>query len=305
MTSLAVVINPASGGGQGKKIWQMIQPELSSLFDVMDYRISTGVEELTPLTQELLSEEPDYLLIIGGDGTLSYAINGLIKQNIIAIKKTKIAFLNAGCGGDFIRQFPRQNISQFLERLKNNQFVSSNIGSIRFRDQLPRYFINIASCGLSGQVVSKVTHSRWLKKLGGSLNYLFYSLVGLFTYKRPVVRIQIDEASFFDCSLLLMAACNGQFFGGSMHVAPKALVGDGLLDVVLFHDFTKLDALLKLPKIYSGRHILEKNVQYVQAKKVTIEPKDNSIIIVEADGEYIGHLPATFELLEETLAIIV
>ena len=305
MSSLAVVINPESGGGRGKKIWLKMQPELNTLFDKMSYRMSTCVDELTPLTQELLSEEPDYLLIIGGDGTLSYAINGIIKQDKIEIQKTKIAFFNAGCGGDFIRQFPQQDIIQFLDHLKNNQFVNCNIGKINFTDQPTRYFINIASCGLSGQVVSTVSKSRWLKKLGGSVNYFLHSLVGLLTYKRPAVRIQIDDASFFDCSLLLMAACNGQFFGGSMHVAPKAKLDDGFLDVVLFRDFTKLKALRKLPAIYSGSHILDKSVQYVQAKKITIEPTGNIIINVEADGECIGHLPATFELLEETFALIV
>ncbi|KTD46390.1 diacylglycerol/lipid kinase family protein [Legionella quateirensis] len=305
MSSLAVVINPESGGGRGKKIWLKVQSGLSILFDKITFRMSAGVDELVPLTQELLSDHPDYLLIIGGDGTLSYAINGIIKQDKIEIQKTKIAFLNAGCGGDFIKQFPRQDISQFLDRLKNNQFVNCNIGKINFFDQPSHYFINIASCGLSGQVVSTVSKSRWLKKLCGSVNYFLHSLVALFTYKRPTVRIQIDDASFFDCSLLLLAACNGQFFGGGMHVAPTAKLDDGLIDVVLFGDFTKLNALLKLPEIYSGNHILDKKVQYLQAKKIAIEPKDNSIIKVEADGECIGHLPATFELLEDTFALIV
>ncbi|MBL7480263.1 diacylglycerol/lipid kinase family protein [Legionella bononiensis] len=305
MSSLAVVINPESGGGRGKKIWLKVQSGLNTLFDKMTYRISACGDELTPLTQELLSDKPDYLLIIGGDGTLSYAINGIIKQDKIEIQKTKIAYFNAGCGGDFIRQFPKQDIIQFLDRLKNNQFVNCNIGKINFIDQPPHYFINIASCGLSGQVVSTVSNSRWFKKVGGSVNYFLHSLVALFTYKRSPVRIQIDDASFFDCSLLLLAACNGQFFGGGMHVAPKAKLDDGLIDVVLFGDFTTFNALLKLPEIYSGTHILDKNVQYVQAKKITIEPKDNSIIHVEADGESIGHLPATFELLEDTFALIV
>lgn len=305
MSTLAVVINPIAGGGRGKKIWQMLQPALDAQFDKVTYRISNGINELRAITQGLLSQKPDFLLIIGGDGTLSHAINEVIIEDRIQCPNTKIAFFNAGSGGDFVRQFPHQTITEFLDRLRQNQSVNSNIGKVTFPNQPPHYFINIASCGLSGHVALTAEKSTWLKKLGGTVNYLIHSLTGLFTYRKSDVRIQIDDASPFECSLLLMAVCNGQYFGGRMHVAPSAKLDDGLLDVVLFRDFTKLDACLKLPEIYFGSHIRDKNVHYVQGKKVSIESIDNRSVDVEADGERIGHLPATFELLEDTLSIIV
>ncbi|HHU0036832.1 TPA: diacylglycerol/lipid kinase family protein, partial [Legionella pneumophila] len=117
--------------------------------------------------------------------------------------------------------------------------------------------------------------------------------------------VQIDDALPFDSSILLMAVCSGQYFGGGMHVAPMAKMNDGLFDVVSFNEFSKLNALLKLYKIYSGGHLLDNNVHYVQTKKIKIEPLEESKIEIEADGEIIGCLPAQFELIKETLPLII
>lgn len=77
-----------------------------------------------------------------------------------------------------------------------------------------------------------------------------------------------------------------------------------LLDVVLLHNFTKMEAFLKFPKIYLGTHLQEKNVKYVQSKSILVEPVGREIIPVEADGESIGLLPARFEMMPDLLSIV-
>lgn len=305
MSKIAVVINPIAGGGRGKKIWHVLEPGLNAVFDNVVYGLSNRVDDLASITQGLLEDKPDYLLVIGGDGTLNHVLNGFMEKDRLRSPKTKIAYFNAGCGGDFARLFSQQKITEFLDRLMHNQCIQTNVGKITLANKSKRYFINIASCGLSGYVVASTANSRWMKKLGGTINYFVHSLTGLITYRKSQVSIQIDENPVFECSMLMMAVCNGQYFGGGMHVAPMAKIDDGLLDVVIFKDFTKLDAVFKLHKIYSGAHLLDKNVHYVQAKKIQIEPLKKRIVEIEADGERVGQLPASFELLEEKLAIIV
>lgn len=305
MSKIAVVINPIAGGGRGKKVWKVLKPGLHAIFDHIVYRMSNRVNDLEVIVTGLLAENPDRLLIIGGDGTLNHVLNGLIEQDKLKNPQTRVAFFNAGCGGDFTRQFPKQKITEFLDRLSHNQFINCNIGKITLSNQVSRYFINIASCGLSGKVVLAVSKSKWLKKLGGTINYLLHSLAGLITYRRTKVRIQIDDALPFENSMLLMAVCSGQYFGGGMHVAPMAKIDDGLFDVVFFSNFTKWNALFKLHKIYSGSHLLDSNVHYIQAKKIKVEPLEETSIEIEADGERIGQLPAKFELIEETISLIV
>ncbi|QDP72229.1 diacylglycerol kinase family lipid kinase [Legionella israelensis] len=301
---IAVVINPIAGKGKGRKIWQAMSAGLHALFDNVDYRMSNHVDDIKLLTQSLLEEKPDYLLVIGGDGTLSSALNGLISTDKWRVSKTLLAYFNAGSGGDYARQFPIQRVTEFLDRLKHHQQINTNVGKIVFANESVHYFINVASCGFSAYVAQLTQKSTWLKKLGGRVNYFLHALMGLMKYSQTRVRVSIDNYFSREFNLLLMAVCNGQYFGGQMHVAPMAKVDDALLDVAIFHDFNKSSAVLKLRKIYSGKHILEPNVHYLQAKKVRIESLDSKPLFVEADGELVGQTPVSFELLNHPVGII-
>ncbi|KTD18829.1 transcriptional regulator [Legionella lansingensis] len=305
MSSVAVIINPISGGGRGKKAWNVLLPGLRALFDRIDYRMSNQVDDIAQLTTNLLQGNPDYFLIVGGDGTLSHALNGLYVNDELINPHTVYAYFNSGCGGDFASQFPRQRVTEFLDRLSHHHGTQTNIGKITFANQSVRYFINIASCGLSTHVVEKSANSKWIKKLGGSVNYFVNALLGLMTYSHAAVRIQFDENPAFTTEICLMAVCNGQYFGGRMHVAPMARIDDNLFDVVVFHRLSCFAAMRKLVKIYSGKHLLEKQVHYVQAKKIFVEAINAGQLAIEADGELVGHLPACFELLDEKLMLII
>ncbi|KTD16588.1 diacylglycerol/lipid kinase family protein [Legionella jordanis] len=305
MSSIAVIINPISGGGRGKKIWNILLPGLRALFERIDYRMCNKVDDMVQLTRILLQNNPDYFLIIGGDGSLSQAVNGLYSQDQLLSPKTTYAYFNSGCGGDFASQFPPQKVTEFLDRLVHKKTVETNIGKITFSNKRIRYFINIASCGLSAHVVEQSSHSKWLKKLGGPINYFVNALLGLLTYKLTPVKIQLDDNEPFESNIFLIAICNGQYFGGGMHVSPTAKFNDDLLDVVIFQNFTRLSAMIKLRKVYSGRHLLEKKVHYVQAKKIKVTAMNNFNLAVEADGELIGRLTASFALLPEKLKLVV
>ncbi|QRN03169.1 YegS/Rv2252/BmrU family lipid kinase [Legionella sp. MW5194] len=303
MKHIAVIINPIAGNGAGKKIWQALEPGLKALFEKITHRMSNVSDDISGLTRDLLSERPDYLVIIGGDGTLSQAINGIIVADQLPYPELKTAYFNCGCGGDFGRQFPSQHITEFLERLVHNQTISTNVGKITFSDKIS-YFINIASCGVSADVVVSASKTPWLKRVGGGMYYFIHGFKTLLSLKPLDVRIAYDNHPAEEAKMSMIALCNGQFFGGRMHVAPMARLDDDLLDVVMFLDATPLRALLKFRKIYSGRHLRESKVHYRQAKTVLIETLGKPVP-VEADGEMLGYLPARFELIPMQLQLII
>ena len=302
---IAVVLNPVAGGGKGSKVWMILRPGLEALFQSIECRMSNRTEDVRVATRTLLEAKPDVLLVIGGDGTLNQAVNGFMHKDRPLQKNAQLAYFNAGCGGDFARLFPPQAITDFLSRMANKVTQKSNIGKIAWDNGHYHYFINIASCGLSAYISQRTAQSRWLKKLGGRLNYLGQSVLGLLHYRAKKVRISIDNETAFDTPMLLLAACNGQYFGGKMHVAPSADCADGLLDIVLFSNMGRFEALWKFPKIYWGKHIQDMKVYFRQAKHIRIEPLEEDCVDVEADGEYLMPLPAEIFLLEKPLEVIV
>ncbi|MGL6028217.1 MAG: diacylglycerol/lipid kinase family protein [Legionella sp.] len=93
MTFIAVIINPIAGGGQGTQVWRELKPGLNALFDKILFKISNRVNDLDAITRGFLKEHPDLLLVIGGDGTLSHVLNGLLQDDKLTHLKTKLAYL--------------------------------------------------------------------------------------------------------------------------------------------------------------------------------------------------------------------
>ena len=85
-----------------------------------------------------------------------------------------------------------------------------------------------------------------------------------------------------------------------MRVAPKADPSDGVFDVQI-HFGTKIDYIRALPKVYKGTHIPHPRIREERARVVSIEC--DPIGLIEADGEVLGHTPATFRVLPAALQL--
>jgi diacylglycerol kinase family enzyme len=124
------------------------------------------------------------------------------------------------------------------------------------------------------------------------------------TYGSSLCEISIDDGQENIVTKMTMGIiANGQFLGGGFKAAPGAKVSDGLLDVVILKDSGSLEMIENFLNIKDGNYTNEGDVFYRQAKKVSIKSKENKDVIVTIDGEPIGILPATFEVLENALAI--
>ena len=90
-----------------------------------------------------------------------------------------------------------------------------------------------------------------------------------------------------------------------MMVAPDAALDDGQLDIVILRAAGKLGLIRDISLLYGGRHRNHPAVTILRGSKLTVEPLRTSgrPILVEADGESPGGLPATFEILPGALIL--
>jgi diacylglycerol kinase family enzyme len=140
------------------------------------------------------------------------------------------------------------------------------------------------------------------KYFGGTIPYLaglFRTLVG---YRNKPVVLDIGGTSR-PSRILSVVVANGNYFGGGMHVAPEAVMDDGLLDVVVVGDIGKFDLLKSLPMLYKGTLADHPKVEMDRACVISVESKDR--ILVHADGELLGEGPASFRLVPAALNIVV
>ena len=100
--------------------------------------------------------------------------------------------------------------------------------------------------------------------------------------------------------------CNGRYFGGGMQFAPHAILEDQKLDGVIVEGMSLPRWLMSIPKVYTGRHQFMDIVHMFQTEsaQVTCEGAQEQVH-VELDGELTGTLPARFEIVSQTLDILI
>lgn len=129
--------------------------------------------------------------------------------------------------------------------------------------------------------------------------YALAVLQTFMTYKNGLFQVHIDNETVCEEKLIGVVVANGRYFGGGMHVAPKACLDDGLLDVICLGDFSLLDFVSKGRLLYRGEHLALKGVWHYRARTVNITA--DTTRYVDADGECPGLLPLQVSIIPGAL----
>lgn len=308
MKTLAI-INPRSGGGKTGRDAQSIATRLAEVAGPITVALTNAPMDAARLTSHALREGYERVVAVGGDGTINEVVNGFFQNGQAINPEAEFALLNLGTGGDFRKTFDIDaGFDASLERIAEGRIRRIDVGRFSFVSADgktgTRHFANIASFGMSGDVVDRVNRSTLTKRLMGPFAYTWGSLVSLLRYKAKPVRLKIDNLFDEVVSVSTCAVCNGQFFGGGMRVAPDASPDDGLLDVILMGDGRLREVMKSLGDIKTGAHLNNPNVKILRAKTVIATPVEATAgapVLIEADGELPGQLPAMFEVLPKAL----
>ena len=246
------------------------------------------------LAEEAAESGCDHLIAVGGDGTLHEVINGVCKSNIDTDDYPVIGLLPYGSANDFARTTGVSNSPEELhERILSNSTQKIDLGKITL-DQTGEtcYFINIAGVGLGAEVAQHLegTSSLW----GPRFNYFKHIILGFLQYVKKEVTCTSSTWQF-QGKLLQMAIANGKYFGNAICVAPDAQLNDGRFQISIFGELSIWDYLKNLGKLKKGIKIRLPEVCYYESEEVRLESDDPCGI--EADGEYVGLLPATLRVI--------
>src|SRR5207249_2914021 len=170
-----------------------------------------------------------------------------------------------GTGSDFRRSLGVANRSGSLQTIVETKTRLIDAALANFKDRngagASRFFINVASFGLGGDVSSLV--NRWRETLprwiGGRTRFATAAIAALGRYKNKTVSLRVDNREMTINSNLIVVA-NGRFAGGGMMLAPDSEIDDGLLDVIVTDGATRWDVIKELPRIQRGAHLKNPNV---------------------------------------------
>jgi diacylglycerol kinase (ATP) len=299
------VVNPHAGNGLTGKEWPRIGKMAADLLGPFETCLTRGPGDATRMTREHLLKGADRIVCVGGDGTLNEVINGYFDEAGAVLRDAALGFLPNGTGCDFCRTVPiPSEIEASLQTIREGYVHRIDLGRLRFRDHQGgtaiRYFHNIASFGLGGEVVDRV--NRTSKAFGPFMTFIWGTLVSLFLYGQKRICLKVDDRDEGTIDVLNIAVANGRYHGGGMLVAPDAATDDGIFHVTVIGAMSLPLVLWHIPKLYTGKIKTIRQVSIQTGQRVTAYSEQR--VLLDIDGEQPGILPAEMEIVPGALSMI-
>ncbi|MFH1662551.1 MAG: diacylglycerol kinase family protein [Chloroflexota bacterium] len=297
-----VIVNPVAGASTTYRKWPKISSLLHHIGLPFEFQYTEGVGHAIELAREAANNGCQFLVAVGGDGTVHEVANGILLSK--DLNAATIGIISTGTGGDFIRSagIDRDYIKA-CSSLTGTRRRLIDVGVVEYQkdgQSHKRFFVNSSGVGFDAAVAE--TSNRLPKFLGGTIPYIMGLLKSLVGYQNKTVTISVGD-KIETKRILSVVVANGCYFGGGMRVAPLADIEDGLLDVISVGDMGKLELLKALPTIYKGTHINHPKVETEKTTRVKIKSAEK--FLVHADGEFLGEGPVSFGLIPSALSIAV
>ena len=300
-----LVLNPAAGGGKGERAWPSVEKALSSagiLFKF--YRTKESYDAVNAVK---LAIEQGYrkILVVGGDGTLSEAANGILRQQTVASTGVTLGSIPLGTGNDWGRTFGLpSSVKERIQLIKEEFTTFEDAAKITYMKggmTQHAWFMNMAGCGFDAQVALEANEAK-AKGKSGLMVYIIKLVKTLFSFKAVQCKVVMDGRE--EKAELFAALCGiGRFAGNKMNLVPNADPTDGLFDITLIRKIGRLKVILNLPKLFNGKLLEISEISHHRCKHVRIIPE--KMIRLQTDGESVGEAPVEMRILPGALKVVV
>jgi YegS/Rv2252/BmrU family lipid kinase len=292
------IINPLSGSGKAVKLWNKLHADLDIHQIKYSFAYTEYATHATALALAASQNNFDVLVVLGGDGTLHEAANGLL---INEHNKTALSVLPVGTGNDFASAYSiNRNTHQFIRRLKEPKFIKQDVLEIRGDNGFSKFCVSMCGIGFDAFIAREAN----LKKKKGSRGKLIYitsAIKAVFNYKPVILQINDSHKNHTE-TVLTMALGIHKTNGGGLIQCPHATPNDGLMSITIIKPLSFFDVIRIVPLLLNGKLLTHHKVISFNTDRIQISA--HSAVPVETDGEDAGNLPLTFMVKQNALTIL-
>jgi YegS/Rv2252/BmrU family lipid kinase len=277
--SFLAIVNPAAGGGRSTKLLGPALDRLGAAGLEVDLAPTRAAGEATEIARAAYERGVRNFIAVGGDGTAYEVINGLYPQAFTGERPT-LGFLPVGTGNSFLRDFSDRGVEYAIESLIAARSRPCDVLRLRHKSGVIHY-INLLSMGFSADVATLRARrfSAW-----GEPGYIASIFLTLARFNRRPFPVRVEGQEEFDRrACLFLTFNNSKFTGGTMMIAPKANVSDGLIEYVRWGPIGRGGLIRNLPGLYDGTHIQHPMAERKSARRV--EFNLDAPVDVMVDGE--------------------
>ncbi|MBN2204663.1 MAG: diacylglycerol kinase family lipid kinase [Thermoleophilia bacterium] len=288
---LMAIHNPTSGGGERRRDLPLILEGLEGQGFAVDVRATTGPGSATELAASAAGEGFDVVCVLGGDGTVNEALNGLAGGDVpLAIVPTgtvNVLAMELGIPLD-----PPDAVRVLGQGTES--WIDLGLAG-------RRYFGLMAGIGMDAAVVASLNPT--LKKALKEAAFAVHGVATYLTHEEPLFRLTSDEREVEGYFAVFGNAAN---YGGAFGITPLADMRDGLLDVCVLTDKSFLSTAWYWTAALLNAHIDHPKVQYFRTRAARIEAADPAQeVLVQTDGEVSGALPIDCRVAPRALRVLV
>lgn len=297
-----VIVNPSSAFGTGLEQWKRIEPLLVQSNLSFQSSVSRHPGHILELAENAARQGFRHFIAVGGDGTVNELVNGLYKAG--SLSKCIVATIPVGRGTDWAKTLGldashERSIQAILKG--KTRMLDAAVAFTQGEDGThERIFVNVAGLGYDAFVTERANRRR-KKQTKGS--YLFELFRCLLKYRSTMVSVVVDGVEQYHGKVFSMAVGNCKYNGGGMIPLPNADPQDGLLDVTVIGDVSKLDVLFNVYRMFDGTLLEHPKVAGFKGKEVEVNSSPE--VKIEVDGEVIGQTPARFLIIPKALRAII
>lgn len=300
------IVNPVAGNGRGLDDFPQISRLLREAHIHCDPVFTEHKFHATELTVTAVREGYRRILVVGGDGTLHEAVNGLFIQQVVAPAEVLLAVIAVGTGNDWVRTFGlTTRYRDTVRAIAEGRSFLQDVGVVCYEEahyRQNRYVVNVAGVGFDARVVRRVAHLR-RKGHKSRWRYLRCMVHTFFRYKSTGVKVWVDDRLVYNNLLFSAAIGVCKYNGGGIQQLPAAVADDGMLDLTLIRPIHFWHILFRLRYLFNGGIYRIGHILQARGNRIRIESSPE--ISVEVDGELLGETPLEFTILHRAIRVIV
>ena len=289
------IVNPCAGKGNKDALLQSFDAIGD---DSKNVYITKGVGDATLFVREYIKNHgPARFIACGGDGTFSEVLGGAIES-----EGSEIGVFPCGTGNDFCRNFASDCLFESILNQMNGEVIKCD--AIKYTTETEDgikegYCANMFNIGFDANVADLTGQMKKKTFISGSFAYLISIFVTLIRKKGADLTVETDGEISHNGKLLLASIANGSFCGGGIMSNPLASVTDGIMDINIIKNISRLRFLHLFPYYKKGTHMDVKNIEKVitvkKCREIVIIPRGGKMRLC-IDGEIIDAGKTKFEI---------
>ncbi len=298
------IINRTAGSGRTGKDWPVIESLLKKHGIKFEPHFTDRRLHASIIARNKIEEGYSRIIVVGGDGTMNEVINGVFAQRRIHTTEVMLGMISVGTGNDWARMFDiPSDYEEAVKTIIRQKTFIQDAGLVNYRKngkEWKRYFINIAGLGFGARVTERTNRMKDRGRKGAIL-YFYSILSSLMGYRALKAVIEIDGKTY-SRNIFSLNVGIGKYNGGGMIQVPHAIADDGLYSITLIKRMGKLNVLANLKRLYNGTITKHSRVETYLARSVQVGGSNR--LLIETDGESLGHGPIRFQIIPRSVRVI-